>query len=292
MENREQQILAEIKDMMTSIRSQLELLDAKMLELQQAVDPEGYDSEPIELDLEPEEITVINDDLPFDNIAEPVEDGRSDVAEEPEDAPEGEVTVVEVHEAEAVGVEVPVVETEVSDEIEVPIGLQPQVNLDAETVVEPETEPEMIEDDLPEAVEPFVEEAVTEEPVVEAEPEDDDDLPGIFDVPSVTYPAAQIAPKVKPSVADVMTDKQAWRTDMPGSPVKDVRSAISLNDRIIFINHLFDEDPIMFQNTIVKINSMENLDQVVEYVCEQYPKWDMGSELVYRFMMAVRRRVK
>jgi hypothetical protein len=177
-----------------------------------------------------------------------------------------------------VEVEVPVVETEVSDEIEVPIGLQPQVNLDAETVVEPE----MIEDDLPEAV----------EPVVEAEPEDDDDLPGIFDMPSVTYPAAQIAPKVKPSVADVMTDKQAWRTDMPGSPVKDVRSAISLNDRIIFINHLFDEDPIMFQNTIVKINSMENLDQVVEYVSEQYPKWDMGSELVYRFMMAVRRRVK
>jgi hypothetical protein len=288
MENREQQILAEIKDMMTSIRSQLELLDAKMLELQQAVDPEGYDSEPIELDLEPEVMAVISDDLPFDNIAEPVEDGRSDVAEEPEDTPEGEVPVVEVHEAEAVEVEVPVVETEVSDEIEVPIGLQPQVNLDAETVVEPE----MIEDDLPEAVEPFVEEAVTEEPVVEAEPEDDDDLPGIFDMPSVTYPAAQIAPKVKPSVADVMADKQAWRTDMPGSPVKDVRSAISLNDRIIFINHLFDEDPIMFQNTIVKINSMENLDQVVEYVSEQYPKWDMGSELVYRFMMAVRRRVK
>ena len=43
MENREQQILAEIKDMMVSIRSQLELLDAKMLELQQTVDPEGFD---------------------------------------------------------------------------------------------------------------------------------------------------------------------------------------------------------------------------------------------------------
>ena len=291
MENREQQILAEIKDMMTSIRSQLELLDAKMLELQQAVDPEGYDSEPIELDLEPEEITVINDDLPFDNIAEPVEDGRSDVAEEPEDAPEGEVTVVEVHEAEAVGVEVPVVETEVSDEIEVPIGLQPQENLDAETVVEPETEPEMIEDDLPEAVEPFVEEAVTEEPVVEAEPEDDDDLPGIFDVPSVTYPAAQIAPKVKPSVADVMTDKQAWRTDMPGAPVRDLLSAISLNDRVQFINVLFKEDPAAFQQARARINMMETLDEVVEYVTSEFD-WDMNSQVVYRFMMAVRRKVQ
>ena len=35
MENREQQILSEIKSMMTSIRSQLERLDAKMAELQQ-----------------------------------------------------------------------------------------------------------------------------------------------------------------------------------------------------------------------------------------------------------------
>ena len=40
MENREQQILAEIKVMMGSIRTQLELLDAKMAELQQCVDPE------------------------------------------------------------------------------------------------------------------------------------------------------------------------------------------------------------------------------------------------------------
>ena len=107
-----------------------------------------------------------------------------------------------------------------------------------------------------------------------------------------SYPAAQVAPKVKPSVAEVMTDRQAWRTDMPGTPVKDVRSAISLNDRIIFINHLFNEDPLLFQNVIVNVNSMETLDQVVDYVTSEFPAWDMGSELVYRFMMAVRRRVK
>ena len=40
MENREQQILSEIKSMMSSIRMQLEQLDAKMAELQQVVDPE------------------------------------------------------------------------------------------------------------------------------------------------------------------------------------------------------------------------------------------------------------
>ena len=90
----------------------------------------------------------------------------------------------------------------------------------------------------------------------------------------------------------MVAEMQAWRTDMPGTPVKDVRSAISLNDRIIFINYLFGEDPLAFQNAITQINTMTSLDQVVDYVKAEFPEWDLNSELVYRFMMAVRRRVK
>ena len=37
-----------------------------------------------------------------------------------------------------------------------------------------------------------------------------------------------------------------------------------LNDRIIFINYLFGEDPVLFQDTITRINTMTALDQVVE----------------------------
>ena len=263
MENREQQILAEIKDMMASIRSQLELLDAKMLELQQTVDPEGFDADPIELDIDTVELAEADDDLPFDDVPEEAETVAA-VAVETVEEPE----IVEDQDDEEV------------EEIESPA--EPAAEPEAVEVVEPETEPEP---------EPEVEET----PLLQAEPEveeDDDDLPGIFDIPAASYPAAQIAPKIKPSVAEVLADKQAWRTDMPGSPVKDVRSAISLNDRIIFINHLFNEDPILFQNVITNINSMDNLDQAVEYLTTEFPAWDMGSELVYRFMMAVRRRVK
>ena len=38
----------------------------------------------------------------------------------------------------------------------------------------------------------------------------------------------------------------------------------------------------------------ENLDyrDAVEYLAKEFPAWDMGSELVYRFMMAVRRKLK
>ena len=250
MENKEQKILSEIKSMMSTIRTQLELLDAKMAELQQCVDPEEFNNNPIELDIDdvveaPVAVSPVDavDDLPFDDV------------------PEAEPQQVETPAAEQVSV--------LTDEPE-------------ETpVVEPEEE---------------VEESAAPEqpaPAVQEEEDDDDDLPGIFDQPVPVYVAAQASPKSKQSVADAMqAEKLAWRTDMPGSQVKDVRSAISLNDRIIFINYLFGEDPIAFQNTITKVNTMTTLDEVVEYVKAEYPTWDLTSDLVYRFMMAVRRRVK
>ena len=219
MENREQQILSEIKSMMASIRLQLEQLDAKMAELQQSVDPEGIEAEPIDIDLD--------ETVAPEVVAEPVEQSIDFVDD------------------------LPVVET--------PVG---------------ET--------------PVVETPVVESPAVE---EDDDDLPFFTEPEQVTVHAAANT-VVRPVVIDAMTARQAWRTDMPGAPVKDIRSAISLNDRVIFINYLFNEDPMAFQEALTKINQMESLDQVVEFALTSHPEWDMDSEVVYRFMMAVRRRVK
>lgn len=231
MENREQQILSEIKSMMGTIRAQLEMLDAKMAELQQCVDPDEFDNNPIELEIDDVAVDVVQDDVASEIVAV---QGVID-----EDMPEAEFEDSESESEES----------------------EPEP-------VEPEPEPEPVGED------------------------DDDDLPGVFDQPLPVYAAAQASPKVKPSVAEVMADAHPWRTDMPGTPVKDVRSAISLNDRIIFINNLFDEDPMTFQNVITQINTMTSLDQVEEYLRNGFPSWDFSSELVYRFMMAVRRRVK
>ena len=241
MENREQQILSEIKSMMGTIRSQLEMLDAKMAELQQCVDPDEFDNNPIELEIDDVTVDVVIDEAVGESIAVQEVMEMEEHEEEPESVPE-------------------------YDDEE---GFE-QEECDIEP--EPESEPEV--------------------PAVVEEEEDDDDLPGVFDQPLPVYAAAQASPKVKPSVAEVMADAHPWRTDMPGTPVKDVRSAISLNDRIIFINHLFDEDPMAFQNVITQINTMTSLDQVEEYLRNGFPSWDFSSELVYRFMMAVRRRVK
>lgn len=241
MENREQQILSEIKAMMSSIRSQLELLDAKMAELQQAVEPQDVEVVPIDLDID------ISDHQP---AVEPV-------AEEPA----VDVPVVED--------DLPIAEeTAVVEELSVP-----------EETVEPEGEDE-----------PVAEEAVAvEDPV-------DDDLP-MFLEPEPEPVAATVIdlvaePEPKQAVIDAMAAKQAWRTDMPGTPVKDIRSAISLNDRIFFINYLFNEDPMVFQDTLTRINQMGTLDEVVDLVVTEHPDWNLDSDVVYRFMMAVRRRIR
>ena len=170
-------------------------------------------------------------------------------------------------------------------EIEV---VQPELEIEPEVEVKIEVEPE---------VEPVVEEVVEDLPV-----EEDDDLP-FFEEESVfaepepvkVEPVKEepVAAKEEPAaLVDAMLDKLAWKKDMPGSAVKDVRSAISLNDRILFINKLFAEDPMAFQAAIGKLNAMESLDEVVAYVKAEHSDWNLESDIVYRFMMAVRRKVR
>ena len=202
MENNHKQILSEIKDMMASIRRQIEQLDLKMAELQQTVESQESDAVMLELD-----------DLPFFDEVEPV-------------------TPVEVKE-----------------------------------ISEPETE--------------TVEESVLEqEPVVEQET-----------LLQNEEPVAPINRVARRAVIDAMTDKQAWRKDMPGTSVRDIRSAISLNDRVLFINTLFGEDPVRFQEVLTSLNQMTGLDEAVDFLAEQYPDWNFESDTVYRFMMAVRRKL-
>ena len=111
--------------------------------------------------------------------------------------------------------------------------------------------------------------------------------------PSAEEPKAAIldSKKAETAVMDVMAEKQAWRTDRPGSQVKNVISAISLNDRVLLINVLFREDPMLFQDTISAFNGMASLDEAIAYIQTHFPEWDMNSEPVYRLMMAVRRKL-
>ena len=60
----------------------------------------------------------------------------------------------------------------------------------------------------------------------------------------------------------------------------------------MFISSLFREDSMLFQDVFSKINAQTSIDKVVSYLEETFPEWNMDSELVYRFMMAVRRKIR
>ena len=179
---------------------------------------------------------------------------------------------------------------------------------EVQTVVEIEPvvfEPEMVvsePEDIVPAPEPVAEpetvvsdpEPVAEQETVVSDPEPVVSEPEVSDpVVEVAVEQPVIADKVasRQAVIDAMASKQAWRTDMPGSPVRDVRAAIALVDRALFINTLFGEDAASFINAVNAVNQMTSLDEAVEYITENYPGWDMESDIVYRFMMAVRRKV-
>ena len=143
----------------------------------------------------------------------------------------------------------------------------------------PVSEPEV--DDLPEEI--------INEPDVETVPEQESVMEpiSITEPDSVVEPESVVAPV---PVIDAMIAKQPWRTDMPGSPVRDIRSAISLNDRILFINYLFGEDPMAFQEMLTQLNAMTSFDEAAAHAIAAYPEWNLESDTVYRFMMALRRR--
>ncbi len=175
--------------------------------------------------------------------------------------------------------------------------------------------------DLPEAAAPVVEEIPAEvridtpvpepaeEPIPVPEPVDEpvvetviDDLPEPEPAPAPTEPEpAPIAPAQepaepapaapKPVTPRPETERLPWRLDKPGMAVKNIRSGISLYDRALFIGTLFKEDYALYDKTIGELNALANLDEAVDYLLERFPDWNLKSDIVYNFMMAIRKKL-
>ena len=173
---------------------------------------------------------------------------------------------------------------DLSDPEPVELDLDEELDGDLPEEVPAEAPVEIAEEAPAEAPAEIAEEAPAEVP---AEPEVELDLFG--------EPVLRVNEKLgagrSRSVGEKMEQKEAWRTAMPGTAVKDVRSAISLNDRVLFIRELFGGDAGLFQKAVDDINAMGSLDEMVAYVNERHPGWDLDSDTVYRLMMAVRRKL-
>lgn len=83
----------------------------------------------------------------------------------------------------------------------------------------------------------------------------------------------------------------AWQSAKPGMPVKNLRSAISLFDRALFINTLFKEDYSLYDKTISELNQVASFPEAIDYILTNFPDWNLASDVVYSFMMALRKKL-
>ena len=169
--------------------------------------------------------------------------------------------------------------------------VEPAVEVEPVAEVEPEVEPAVEVEPVAE-VEPEVEPAVEVEPVAEAESAAGEVVfePEPVEIPQESEPEAE-APK--PEKAEPKPEvKRRWQLDTPASELSNILSAIALKERGIFINALFKEDAQLFIDTIAAMNAMTSLSQAEEYIKEHFSYWKLDSDVVYRFMMAVRRKLR
>ena len=165
-------------------------------------------------------------------------------------------------EPEAVAAFVPEVVEEFEPEVEVDLSVEPEPAVEPEAVVEPEP-----------AVEAEPAPAVVAEPEPESEPE----------------PEPEPAPK--PKAKPLSEGNYQWMQARPGVSVKHIRSGISLLDRAQFITILFKEDYALYDSTLATLESMDSLEDAVAYLMDQFPQWNYKSDIVFSFMMAVRKKL-
>lgn len=302
MDKSPKEILAELDAELSALKARVGEIEKKVELLRNELDLEP--AEPLDLgtaDYLYDIADAVPEDIPAENVPEAVADDMpADVFAENAGENVGESVPDDIPEAESEA------EPEAEPETEDLPESEPEVEQEPAQEVEQESE------DLPEAV-PGQE--IQAEPETEAEPEQvagtepepkPEDLPEEDGFSLFGGMAEEEEPKAKktkaPSehrqysghkvIADQKYGNEAWRKDMPGPEVKDVRSAISLNDRVMFISTLFRDDSMLFQDVINKINALTTLEKAVQYLKENFPEWDMDSELVYRFMMSVRRKIR
>ena len=77
------------------------------------------------------------------------------------------------------------------------------------------------------------------------------------------------------------------------SPVRDLRRAVGINDRFVFISELFRGDEAMYERSIKTINNFRIFPEA-EYWIERELKvklgWDEGKEITRHFYQLVKRR--
>ena len=161
-------------------------------------------------------------------------------------------------------------------------GVQVTAEPDVEVeLVYPEDEEATVE--LPQetpAAEP--EPAPQPEPVAEPEPQPVVEQPA--PEPVVEQPQPEpVAEQPKPEAP-----RAPQQTSLFGTPVTDIRQAVSIGDRFLFQRELFGGNAEKLQQTLTELNNLHSLDEAVALV-DKFG-WDKQSPTYELFLNVLRRR--
>lgn len=175
---------------------------------------------------------------------------------------------------------------------------------------QPEPEPEIIKHELEvdesweDDVEPEEEQAITSEEQFEDEQTQDDQT--IAEAPSVEVPEPIIepdipvgAPPVKEEVDEVFTINQKISAQMGNNaepvlqPISDLKSAITLNDKLLFVKDLFNGYSLAYSEAIEILNRFKGLEEADTFLKKNYVvknNWEAKPDTMNRFYDLLKRR--
>jgi hypothetical protein len=108
----------------------------------------------------------------------------------------------------------------------------------------------------------------------------------VNDVIGTASATSSLNDKLRSDVVDL-------KSTLNDSPVRDLKKAIGLNDRYVFINQLFRGDEVMYERSLKTINGFRILPEA-EYWMERELKvklgWDENRETTRHFYQLVKRR--
>ena len=184
-----------------------------------------------------------------------------------------------------------------SQEIRQPFVTEKQIEVEEEIFIIEEKE-----EDVPP---PVVE--IKKTPVEEAKPVEETvyiEKPETFKTVTETKPEQPVVQKEKQptppvtlgdklmsgnqSLYDTLSKEQS-PVSLFQKPVKDIKSAIGINDRYYFQRELFDGNAELFNSVIEQLNSMENMESAAAFLAGNFT-WDENNEAVMSFMDIVKRR--
>ena len=97
-----------------------------------------------------------------------------------------------------------------------------------------------------------------------------------------------------PSINDVLAGLEK-KADIASRynkrPITNLRKAIKINDRMLFINELFNHDSVQYEQTIDMIEGASGIDEVLTKIFSQY-EWNQEDKTVIDFLELIYQRFK